>query len=135
MIQQPVSLHSPVGENDDNLGDFIADPATRTPAEIIGAGQLKSQIDGIVSGLSARQRRVLELRFGLNDGQPHTLEEIGGHLNITRERVRQIEADALKKMRHPGPAPSPSRTFRATRRLPLIWHFFRTEYQKDHPIT
>ena len=102
MIQQPLSLHTPVGDNDGNLGDLIPDPSAQNPLETIGAGQLKTLLEGIVSGLSTRQRMVLELRFGLLDGEPRTLEEVGGELKLTRERVRQIEADALKKLRHPA---------------------------------
>jgi RNA polymerase primary sigma factor len=102
MIQQPLSLHSPVGESEDNLADFVADLSIQTPLEIIAASQMKAQLEGVVSELPKRQRIVLSLRFGLVDGQPRTLEEIGGELKVTRERVRQIEADALKKMRHPA---------------------------------
>ena len=102
MIQQPLSLHTPVGENDGNLGDLIPDPSAQSPSETTGAGQLKALLGNIVSGLSTRQRLVLELRFGLVDGEPRTLEQVGGELKLTRERVRQIEADALKKLRHPA---------------------------------
>ncbi len=102
MIQQPLSLYLPVGENEDDLADFIPDPSIKDPFEIISSNQLKSQVEVIIKTLPGRARTVLELRFGLVDGQPHTLEEIGTHLKITRERVRQIEADALKKLRHPA---------------------------------
>jgi RNA polymerase primary sigma factor len=103
MAQPPLSLHSPVGEDEDcKLGDAIEDQTIQNPLEAATSSQLKDELVEMVANLTERQRTVLELRFGLIDGQPRTLEEIGQQLKITRERVRQIEAGALKRMRHPA---------------------------------
>jgi RNA polymerase primary sigma factor len=102
MAQQPISLQSPVGDADDtNFGDFIEDKGTESPSEITSFGLLKDKLGNVLTSLSARERKVLELRFGLGDGYPRTLEEVGRQFNVTRERIRQIEAKALRKMRHP----------------------------------
>ncbi len=100
--QLPVSLESPIGEEEDShLGDFIEDQNALPPPDAASRQLLKEQIDGVLSSLSPRERRVLLLRFGLEDGRSRTLEEVGKEFNVTRERIRQIEAKALRKLRHP----------------------------------
>jgi RNA polymerase primary sigma factor len=102
MAQQPISLQSPVGESEEtSFGDFIEDIGTESPAERTGFNLLKSKLNQVLSGLSDREQKVLELRFGLGDGYSRTLEEVGRQFQVTRERIRQIEAKALRKMRHP----------------------------------
>src|SRR5581483_2679919 len=102
MAQQPISLQSPVGDGDDSsFGDFIEDKSTESPSEITSFTLLKEKLSNVLSGLTERERKVLELRFGLGDGTPRTLEEVGSQFKVTRERIRQIEAKALRKMRHP----------------------------------
>jgi RNA polymerase primary sigma factor len=102
MIQQTVSLHAPVGDDGDTkLGDFIADPSVKDPADVASAHLLKGHLDKVLATLTERERHILELRFGLRDGQERTLEEVGRQYKVTRERIRQIEAKALRKMRHP----------------------------------
>ncbi|MBI1884510.1 MAG: RNA polymerase sigma factor RpoD [Chlamydiae bacterium] len=100
--QHPISLQTPIGDGEDSqFGDFIEDKTIRNPAEATGYSLLKEQIENVLETLTPREKRVLRLRFGLGDGSPRTLEEVGKVFNVTRERVRQIEAKALKKMRHP----------------------------------
>jgi RNA polymerase primary sigma factor len=102
MAQQPVSLQSPMNEGDDvSLGDVIEDRSSESPSESTSFALLKEKLGSILSGLTVRERQVLELRFGLSDGYARTLEEVGRQFNVTRERIRQIEAKALRKMRHP----------------------------------
>jgi RNA polymerase primary sigma factor len=102
MAQQPISLQSPVGDGDDtNFGDFIEDKTSESPSEVTSFSLLKDKLTGVLSSLSERERKVLELRFGLGDGCSRTLEEVGKQFRVTRERIRQIEAKALRKMRHP----------------------------------
>jgi RNA polymerase primary sigma factor len=102
MAQQPISLQSPVGDNDDtNFGDFIEDKATESPSDVTSFSLLKDKLTDVLCSLNERERRVLELRFGLGDGYSRTLEEVGKQFRVTRERIRQIEAKALRKMRHP----------------------------------
>jgi RNA polymerase primary sigma factor len=102
MAQQPISLQAPVGDGDDtNFGDFIEDKSSESPSEITSFTLLKDKLGNVLSSLTHRERKVLELRFGLSDGYPRTLEEVGRQFNVTRERIRQIEAKALRKMRHP----------------------------------
>ncbi len=109
--QEPMSLEMPVGQEDSSsLGDFIEDDKTPGPVEAASRQLLKEQIRGALKVLNDREREVLEMRFGLNDGQYHTLEEVGKHFGVTRERIRQIEAKALRKLRHP------------TRSRPLRYH-------------
>jgi RNA polymerase primary sigma factor len=102
MAQQPISLQSPVGDGDEtNIGDFIEDKATESPAEKTSFSLLKGKLSDVLASLSEREQRVLALRFGLGDGYARTLEEVGRQFQVTRERIRQIEAKALRKMRHP----------------------------------
>jgi RNA polymerase primary sigma factor len=102
MAQQPISLQSPVGDTEDiSFGDFIEDKNTESPAEMTGFSFLKDKLSDVLASLTERERKVLELRFGLGDGYSRTLEEVGRQFKVTRERIRQIEAKALRKMRHP----------------------------------
>jgi RNA polymerase primary sigma factor len=102
MAQQPISLQSPVGDSEDtNFGDFIEDKAAESPSEMTSYSLLKDKLGDVLSSLTERERKVLELRFGLGDGYSRTLEEVGRQFKVTRERIRQIEAKALRKMRHP----------------------------------
>jgi len=102
MAQQPISLQAPVGDGEDtSLGDFIEDKSTESPIDITSFALLKDRLGDVLSSLNERERRVLELRFGLGDGCARTLEEVGKQFRVTRERIRQIEAKALRKMRHP----------------------------------
>ncbi len=100
MSQEPVSLETPIGEDAENeLGDLIQDSTAPAPADVAAQSSMREQVDDVLSHLQDRERRVLELRFGLFDGRPRTLEEIGGELNLTRERIRQIERKALGRLR------------------------------------
>jgi RNA polymerase primary sigma factor len=101
--QLPISLESPIGdEEDSHLGDFIEDRNALPPADVASRQLLKEQIEEVLSTLTPREQRVLQLRFGLEDGRSRTLEEVGKEFNVTRERIRQIEAKALRKLRHPS---------------------------------
>ena len=101
--QEPVSLETPIGEEEDShLGDFIEDRSTLAPSEAASYQLLKEQVDDVLYTLSDREARVLQLRFGLEDGRSRTLEEVGRDFGVTRERIRQIEAKALRKLRHPS---------------------------------
>ena len=102
MAQQPISLQSSVGDNDQtSFGDFIEDKTTESPVEKTSFSLLRGKLSDVLASLSGREQKVLELRFGLGDGYPRTLEEVGQQFQVTRERIRQIEAKALRKMRHP----------------------------------
>jgi RNA polymerase primary sigma factor len=102
MAQQPVSLQSPVGDTDEtNFGDLIEDKTAENPREVTSFHLLRGKLGEVLHGLTERERRILELRYGLNDGFPRTLEEVGHQYEVTRERIRQIEAKALRKLRHP----------------------------------
>lgn len=101
--QEPVSLETPIGEEEDShLGDFLPDYDAKAPAEEAAFTLLKEQLIGVLDTLTTREEKVLRLRFGLDDGRARTLEEVGKEFNVTRERIRQIEAKALRKLRHPS---------------------------------
>ena len=102
MAQQPISLQSPVGDGDDaHFGDFIEDKSAENPSEMTAYSMLKERLQEVLTTLTDRERQVLDFRFGLTDGYSRTLEEVGKQFNVTRERIRQIEAKALRKLRHP----------------------------------
>lgn len=102
MAQQPISLQSPVGDGDDaHFGDFIEDKSAENPSEMTAYSMLKERLQEVLTTLTDRERQVLDNRFGLTDGYSRTLEEVGKQFNVTRERIRQIEAKALRKLRHP----------------------------------
>jgi RNA polymerase primary sigma factor len=101
--QEPVSLETPIGEEEDShLGDFIPDEDAQAPADAAAYLLLKEQLEDVLETLTPREEKVLRLRFGLDDGKPRTLEEVGQVFGVTRERIRQIEAKALRKLRHPS---------------------------------
>ena len=103
IAQDPVSLETPVGEEDDShLGDFIQDNEASEPLEATATNLLREQLEKAMASLTPREEKVLRLRFGFEDGKPHTLEEVGKKFNVTRERVRQIESKALRRLRHPS---------------------------------
>jgi RNA polymerase primary sigma factor len=103
IAQEPVSLETPIGEEEDShLGDFIPDDEAPAPAEAAAFTMLKEQLISVLDTLTPREEKVLRLRFGLDDGRARTLEEVGKEFNVTRERIRQIEAKALRKLRHPS---------------------------------
>src|SRR5699024_5404070 len=103
IAQEPVSLETPIGEEDDShLGDFIEDHDATSPADYTSAELLKEQLNEVLDTLTDREENVLRLRFGLEDGQSKTLEQVGQQFGVTRERIRQIEAKALRKLRHPS---------------------------------
>jgi len=103
IAQEPVSLETPIGEEEDShLGDFIPDEDAPAPADAAAFTLLREQLDEVLSTLTTREQKVLRLRFGLEDGRPRTLEEVGQEFGVTRERIRQIEAKALRKLRHPS---------------------------------
>ena len=103
IAQEPISLESPVGEEEDSsLGDFISDPQALDPYEYTAKMKLREELDAVLATLTEREERVLRLRFGLVDGRQRTLEEVGKEFNVTRERIRQIEAKALRKLKHPS---------------------------------
>jgi len=103
MAQQPVSMHSPVGDAEEtHFGDLIEDKTAENPSDVTSFNLLRGRLGEVLHGLNERERRILELRYGLNDGFPRTLEEVGRQYEVTRERIRQIEAKALRKLRHPS---------------------------------
>ena len=103
IAQEPVSLETPIGEEEDShLGDFIPDEDASEPSEAASFSLLKEQLMEVLDTLTPREKKVLELRFGIVDGRTRTLEEVGKEFNVTRERIRQIEAKALRKLRHPS---------------------------------
>ena len=103
IAQEPISLESPVGEEEDSaLGDFVSDPHALDPYEYTAKMKLREELDSVLATLTDREERVLRLRFGLIDGRQRTLEEVGREFNVTRERIRQIEAKALRKLKHPS---------------------------------
>lgn len=103
IAQDPVSLETPIGEEEDShLGDFIEDDNAVSPSDVASQSMLKEKLIGVLDSLTPREEKVLRLRYGLDDGKPRTLEEVGREFNVTRERIRQIEAKALRKLRHPS---------------------------------
>ena len=103
IAQDPVSLETPIGEEEDShLGDFVEDTDSPSPSETASAALLREQLDTVLDTLTPREKQVIRLRFGLDDGRQRTLEEVGQRFHITRERIRQIEAKALRKLRHPS---------------------------------
>jgi RNA polymerase primary sigma factor len=121
MAQQPISLQSPVGDNEDSsFGDFIEDKSAENPYDMTAYSLLREKIDDVLVSLSTREKEVLMLRFGLRDGYSRTLEEVGQMFRVTRERIRQIEAKALRKMRHPT-------------RIRQLYGFFEGEFTTDGP--
>jgi RNA polymerase primary sigma factor len=121
MAQQPISLQSPVGDSDDtNFGDFIEDKGAENPYDMTAYSLLREKITDVLDSLTERERRVLSLRFGLKDGYSRTLEEVGRQFKVTRERIRQIEAKALRKMRHPT-------------RIRQLHGFFEGDFNLDKP--
>ena len=103
IAQDPISLETPIGEEEDShIGDFIEDRETPAPADAASYALLREPLAEVLHTLTPREENVLKLRFGLEDGRPRTLEEVGQQFNITRERIRQIEAKALRKLRHPS---------------------------------
>lgn len=103
IAQEPVSLETPIGEEDDShLGDFIPDHDVVTPDEAAAYSMLKDQLFEVLETLTEREQKVLKLRFGLEDNRPRTLEEVGRQMDVTRERIRQIEAKAIRKLKHPS---------------------------------
>ena len=122
--QEPVSLETPIGEEEDShLGDFIQDDNVPVPAEAARQTLLKEQLDEVLGTLTEREQKVLRLRFGMSDGRARTLEEVGKEFDVTRERIRQIEAKALRKLRHPSRKEKIKRLFGLRRWL---------NYQKDY---
>jgi RNA polymerase primary sigma factor len=104
IAQEPVSLQSPIGEEESDLGDFIEDADAVVPIEAAAFIMLQDQLDRVLCELSEREQRIIQLRFGLSDGHPRTLEEVGREFGVTRERIRQIESKTLAKLRHPSRA-------------------------------
>jgi RNA polymerase primary sigma factor len=103
IAQQPISMQSPVGDAEEtHFGDLLEDKSAENPSEVTSFNLLRGHLGDVLNGLNERERRILELRYGLTDGSPRTLEEVGRHYNVTRERIRQIEAKALRKLRHPA---------------------------------
>ena len=103
IAQDPVSLETPIGEEEDShLGDFIEDDRALSPGDVAESNMLKEQLIQVLNTLTPREEKVLRLRYGLDDSHPRTLEEVGKEFNVTRERIRQIEAKALRKLRHPN---------------------------------
>jgi RNA polymerase primary sigma factor len=103
IAKEPISLETPIGEEEDShLGDFIEDKNTPSPAEAVTALNLREMTDSVMLTLTPREEKVLRMRFGIGTSSDHTLEEVGQHFEVTRERIRQIEAKALRKLRHPS---------------------------------
>jgi RNA polymerase sigma factor (sigma-70 family) len=102
-VVEPVSLATPIGaDGDTELADVVSDADAPTPFDLVAAGMLGGEVDRLLSSLSPRERQILRMRYGLDRGEPRTLEEVGAELNLTRERIRQIERSALAKLRHPN---------------------------------
>ena len=106
IAQEPISLETPIGEEEDShLGDFIEDRQVVSPSDAVISLNLKEQTESVLKSLTPREEKVIKMRFGVGDGSEHTLEEVGQNFAVTRERIRQIEAKALRKLRHPSPQP------------------------------
>ena len=121
--QQPISIHTPIGDDGDTyFGDFIEDKKAVSPANATVYSMLREELEQAMESLTERERKILNLRFGLEDGMPKTLEEVGNIFKVTRERIRQIEAKALRKLRHP----SRSRRLQAFLELTLFRNKYRT---------
>ena len=99
IAQEPISLETPVGDDDSHLRDFLEDSKTASPPEMVSRMNLREQLGHVLSTLTEREAKVIEMRFGLRDGNEHTLEEVGQEFQVTRERIRQIEAKALRKLK------------------------------------
>ena len=99
IAQEPISLETPVGDDDSHLRDFLEDVKTASPPEMVSKMNLREQLGNVLSTLTEREAKVIEMRFGLRDGNEHTLEEVGQEFQVTRERIRQIEAKALRKLK------------------------------------
>jgi RNA polymerase primary sigma factor len=105
IAQEPISLETPIGEEEDShLGDFIEDRQVLSPIDAVLVSNLQDQTRRVLKSLTPREEQVLKMRFGVGDGSEHTLEEVGRSFNVTRERIRQIESKALRKLRHPSRA-------------------------------
>ena len=103
IAQEPISLETPIGEEEDShLGDFIEDRQVVSPSDAVISLNLKEQTESVLKSLTPREEKVIKMRFGVGDGSEHTLEEVGQNFAVTRERIRQIEAKALRKLRHPS---------------------------------
>ena len=103
IAQEPISLETPIGEEEDShLGDFIEDRGVVSPADAVISLNLREQTEAVLKTLTPREEKVIKMRFGVGDGSEHTLEEVGQNFAVTRERIRQIEAKALRKLRHPS---------------------------------
>ncbi|MDA2925069.1 sigma-70 family RNA polymerase sigma factor, partial [Acidobacteria bacterium AH-259-L09] len=103
IAQQPISLETPIGEEgDSHLGDFIEDQGVVSPAEVVINVNLKEQTAAVLQSLTPREEQIIRMRFGIEDGNEHTLQEVGQRFSVTRERIRQIEAKALRKLRDPS---------------------------------
>jgi RNA polymerase primary sigma factor len=103
IAQEPISLETPIGEEEDShLGDFIEDRSAVSPSEAVINLDLREQTESVLKTLTPREEKVIKMRFGVGDGSEHTLEEVGQNFAVTRERIRQIEAKALRKLRHPS---------------------------------
>lgn len=103
IAQEPISIETPVGEEEDSkMADFIEDDSVKSPVEVATQNLLREQLLGVIETLTPREQKVIRLRYGLDDSHPRTLEEVGKEFNVTRERIRQIEAKALKKLRNPN---------------------------------
>ena len=117
IAQEPISLETPIGEEEDShLGDFIEDRRAVSPSEAVISVNLKEYTSQVLRTLTPREERVIKMRFGLEDGSEHTLEEVGQSFQVTRERIRQIEAKALRKLRHPRAAANSKPSSKASRK-------------------
>jgi len=118
IAQEPISLETPIGEEEDShLGDFIEDKAVVSPSDAVINLSLKEQTSSVLKTLTPREEKVIKMRFGLDDGSEHTLEEVGQSFAVTRERIRQIEAKALRKLRHPSRSRKLRRSLKAPRTI------------------